>query len=322
MKLSACRGPALLLLLAACAGPRPERNVHAAPAAAAPALPDPATRFPAAPRVVAVGDLHGDLAATRRALRLAGAIDDGDRWVGGSLVVVQTGDQLDRGDEERAILDLFDRLAREAAAAGGAFHVLNGNHELMNAYLDLRYVTEGGFGAFEGAAEVPAGDEELAALPPAHRARAAAFRPGGPYALLLARRNAIVMVGTDVFVHGGVLPSHAEHGIERINAEIRSWLRGEAERPPWVRGADTPVWTRLYSREVGEEACATAAEALRILGAERMIVGHTVHREGITSYCDGRVWAIDVGLGAHYGGPTEVLEIRGDRVRPLRLAAP
>ena len=55
-------------------------------------------------------------------------------------------------------------------------------------------------------------------------------------------------------------------------------------------------------------------EALMIIGVKRMIVGHTVHTEGITSACDGKVWRIDVGLAAHYGGPMQVLEIRGDQV--------
>jgi hypothetical protein len=277
-----------------------------------------ATRQPAAPRIVAIGDVHGDLDATRRALRLAGAIDGQDRWIGGRLIVVQTGDQLDRGDDERAILDLFDRLTREAARAGGAFHALNGNHEIMNSLLDLRYVTEGGFLDFEGAAGVLSPtDPLLAEFPPEQRARVAAFRPGGPYARLLARRNTIVMVGDNVFVHGGVLPEHAAYGIELINAELRAWLRGEAEAPQWSSGADTPIWTRLYSRNVDEEACSTVGEALALLGARRMIVGHTVHRQGITSYCDDRIWAIDVGLAAYYGGPMEVLEIRGDQVRVL-----
>ena len=54
------------------------------------------TRYPSAQRIVAIGDLHRDLIATRTALRLAGAIDERDRWVGGTTVVVQTGDQLDR----------------------------------------------------------------------------------------------------------------------------------------------------------------------------------------------------------------------------------
>ena len=75
-------------------------------AAAIAAEPIP-TRCPGVPRIVAIGDLHGDLDACRRALRLGGAIDDADRWIGGDLVVVQTGDQLDRGDDEQAIIDLF-----------------------------------------------------------------------------------------------------------------------------------------------------------------------------------------------------------------------
>jgi hypothetical protein len=285
-------------------------------AAAADGLP---THFPAAPRIVAIGDVHGDLDATRRALRLAGAIDATDRWIGGNLVVVQTGDQLDRGDEERAILRLFERLAVEAATAGGAFHALNGNHELMNALLDLRYVTDGGFGDFSdvGAAE-HAADSALFAYHAAQRGRVVAFRPGGEYARLLAQRNTIAMVGDNVFVHGGVLPPHAEYGIVRINSEIRTWLRGEGAPPPWVRGADTPIWTRLYSSDVTEAACETVGQALSILGARRMIVGHSVHRQGITSYCGARVWVIDVGMAKAYRGPVEVLEIRGETLTPLR----
>src|SRR5690606_26650725 len=105
----------LLLLLVACDAPPAERP------AARRATSGEATR------VVAIGDLHGDLSATRAALRLAGAIDERDRWVGGRLVVVQTGDQLDRGDDEPEILALFERLAVEAEAAGGAVHSLLGN---------------------------------------------------------------------------------------------------------------------------------------------------------------------------------------------------
>jgi hypothetical protein len=49
-----------------------------------------------------------------------------------------------------------------------------------------------------------------------------------------------------------------------------------------------------------------------------MVVGHTVQRTGITSFCGGRVWGIDVGLAAHYGGRPAVLEINDNRVRGLR----
>jgi hypothetical protein len=276
------------------------------------------TRYPDAPRIVAIGDVHGDLAASRRALRLAGAIDERDKWIGGELVIVQTGDQLDRGDQEQAVLHLFTRLAEEAESAGGAFHVLNGNHELMNARLDLRYVTQGGFEDFQDAVEVGEPDSLLLEFDKEKWARVTAFRPGGDYARLLARRNTVVIVGDNVFAHGGVLPEHVDKGLEKLNAEIRAWLLGQGPNPAWVhKGCCSPTWTRVYSSDVDEEACETLTGVLQRLSASRMIVGHTVHEEGITSYCGGKVWCIDVGMAAHYGGEVEVLEITGDVIRAL-----
>ena len=273
-------------------------------------------RTTAQERIVAFGDVHGDLQATRNALRLAGAIDSLDTWIGGQLVVVQTGDQLDRGDEEQAILDLFETWKVEAAAAGGAFLPLLGNHELMNVRADLRYVTEGGYADFEDAVEFDPADPALAAFEPQQRARMAAFLPGRPYARLLSERKLILLRNGNVFVHGGVLPHHVEYGIDRINAETQAWLRGEIERPEILK-EDSPQWTRLYSDEPDSLSCATLLLPLDLLGAERMIVGHTVQEPGITSYCGGRVWCIDVGLAAHYGGKLQVLEIQGDQVRVL-----
>ena len=269
-------------------------------------------------RIVAFGDVHGDLEATRSALRLAGAIDDEDRWIGGRLVVVQTGDQLDRGDQERAILDLFEKLRLESAAAGGAFHALLGNHELMNVRTDLRYVTEGGFADFADVVAFESQDSLLAAFEPFQRGRVAAFLPGAPYARILSERSVILKIGDNVFVHGGVLPEHVAYGIDDINREAQAWLRGEAEFPVVLEGSDSPEWTRLYSREPDSLACVTLAEVLASLDASRLVMGHTIQDDGITSACDGQAWRIDVGMAAFYGGPLEVLEIVGDSVSVLR----
>lgn len=37
----------------------------------------------------------------------------------------------------------------------------------------------------------------------------------------------LAQVGSTLFVHGGVLPSHVEYGLERINQETRAWLMGD-----------------------------------------------------------------------------------------------
>lgn len=278
----------------------------------------PTTAPPAdATRIVAIGDVHGDLASTREALALAGAVDADGNWAGGDLVVVQLGDQTDRGDDELEILEWFDTLADQAEAAGGAFHALLGNHEVMNVQLDLRYVTPGGLEDFADT-PIPGDDPAFAEIAPPFRGRVAAFRPGGPWARRLAEHPIALQLGDTVFVHAGLEPEFAAMGIDAINDAVAAWMRGEAPEPAVIRGEDTPIWSRDYSLETDDDDCAALAESLRLLDAERMVVGHTVQREGITSACDGRVWRVDVGLADYYGGPTEVLEIVGDDVRVLR----
>ena len=268
-------------------------------------------------RLVAFADVHGDLAATRAVLKLSGLIDESDAWIGGSTVVVQTGDQLDRGDDEQAILDLFETLSAQAWAAGGAFYPLLGNHETMNVGLDLRYVTDGGFADFADTEFDPA-DPELSAYPEEQRGRVAAFRPGGPYALILAGHNLTMMVGESVFVHGGILPDHATAGLAAINADVQAWMRGEASEPDqWTHSDAAPVWTRGYSDGPDESDCATLTETLEILGATRMVVGHTVQTTANPA-CDGKVWRMDVGMATHYGGSPAALEIAGETVTLLQ----
>jgi len=98
-------------------------------------------------RIVAIGDLHGDLERTLWALQLAGVLsNDGlHRWTGGTTVLVQVGDVLDRGDDEIAILSLLACLNKQAHSKGGAVFQIHGNHETMNVAGDFRHVTPGGF---------------------------------------------------------------------------------------------------------------------------------------------------------------------------------
>lgn len=294
--------------------------VTAPPSASAPPPPplDSSSRFPTADRIVAVGDLHGDLKATRRALVLAGAIDAQDRFIGDKLVVVQTGDEIDRGDDDRAIIELFDRLADGAEARGGRVLPLIGNHEAMNVAGDFRYVTRGGFAAFADSDITRVPGAVLQQFPVEARGRAAAFSPGGPFARRLAERRAVVMVGDTVFVHGGVTLDHVRYGIPRLNRELSRWMSGQGAPSALANDQEGPLWTRRYSDDKSGVDCAGLQATLSALSAKRMVVGHTPHEEGISSACDGHVWRIDTGLSGYYGGPTQVLEIRGDQVTVLK----
>jgi Calcineurin-like phosphoesterase len=277
------------------------------------------TVLPAAERIIAIGDLHGDLHSARQVFNMAGITDSLDHWIAGDLVVVQTGDQLDRGDQEQELLAFLDQLQDQASAAGGVLHLLNGNHELMNARLDLRYVTEGGFADFADAVEIGPLDSLLLAHEPQQRARVAAFRPGGPFARQLAERNTILVIGDNLFVHGGVLPHHLDIGLEKLNRDIQLWLAGEGPAPADIHNSKSPTWTRIYSDAPDQESCQILQEVLEGLGVARMIVGHTVQEEGIASFCSDKVWCIDAGIAEYYGGAPAVLEIVGDQVRVLGL---
>jgi hypothetical protein len=74
------------------------------------------------------------------------------------LCHAQVGDILDRGDQELKLLYMLERLQRQAAAAGGALWVLNGNHETMNVGGNFRYATKGVLGIISFA-------RNMAALP-------------------------------------------------------------------------------------------------------------------------------------------------------------
>ena len=64
------------------------------------------TVLPAVPRIIAIGDLHGDLEKARRAFRLGGLIDENDRWVGGTTTAVQVQRGMLHGGCGRASADV------------------------------------------------------------------------------------------------------------------------------------------------------------------------------------------------------------------------
>jgi hypothetical protein len=248
-------------------------------------------RIPATKRVVAIGDLHGDMVAMRAAFRAAGAIDEHDRWTARDLTIVQTGDILDRGDDEHAMLDLLATWEQQAPEFGSRLVLLDGNHELMNAAGDLRYVTKGqDFGAD----------------------RVAALAPGGAYAKKLAAHDVVAIVGDTVYAHGGVTPAWTAK-LDEANLAVRCWLDGSGPAEA-LQSDDSPVWTRIYG--VDPPDCEAAATALAALGAKRMVVAHTVQSQGINAVCNNTVWRIDVGMTKVFGGPIQVLEV-GDTPRVI-----
>lgn len=194
-------------------------------------------------RIVAIGDVHGAYDALISTLQYADVIDGDLAWFGGSTHLVFTGDVLDRGPKSRLVMDLIMRLDREASLAGGKVHLLLGNHEVMNLIGDLRYVAEAEYAAFldlESAEERElwyqrfrlgkAGDIDESIVrrefdekaPPGYFAHRRAFRQDGIYGKWLLEKPLMVVINDTLFVHGGVPPFVAEHGLTGVNIELKN----------------------------------------------------------------------------------------------------
>ncbi|XP_052198450.1 shewanella-like protein phosphatase 2 [Diospyros lotus] len=309
------------------------------PSPSSPLDPIPTT-YPSPDRLVAVGDLHGDLQKSKEALRLAGLIDSSDRWIGGSATLIQIGDVLDRGGDEIKILYFLEKLKRQAAKSGGTVVTMNGNHEIMNIDGDFRYVTQSGLEEFRVWADwyrvgnamkslcdgLPKPKDPFRGLPSVFpnvnqdisdsiRARIAALRPEGPISSRFLSKNlTVAVVGESVFVHGGLLPKHVFYGLDRINEDVREWICGLKERvsSELVRGRNSVVWLRKFSHELAKMCdCSTLEHVLATIpGAKRMIMGHTIQESGINGVCDNRAIRIDVGMSKGcINGLPQVLEI-------------
>ena len=309
----------------------------------------PAEASPASPRIVAVGDLHGDYEAYVEIIRAAGLVDERNRWAAGDAIFVQTGDVADRGPDSLRIMRHLVRIQRQAERAGGRVVVLVGNHEAMNVVGDLRYVHPGEYAAFadrnsrrrrENAyranresiedfyrradpsmladavkvawtADTPLGWVE-------HRA---AWAPGGELGRWVIGNPAVVLIDGTLFAHGGIGAAYASVPIDEINRRVAAALTaGDASPDAIINDPLGPLWYRgLATRGPGPETGGAAPLSvedeldlvLLAFGARRMVIGHTPSLDGIRLLHGGRLARIDSGIAAAYGGRRTFLEIRG-----------
>jgi len=208
----------------------------AAPAAWA----DPAYRFTGVPRVVVFPDTHGAYEELVSLLRETAVVDESLRWRAGATHLVSLGDLLDRGPDSRQVLDLLMRLESEARDAGGAFHMVLGNHEVMNIVGDLRYVSTEEYAAFAGSedevlrnaewqrqqAADPAASRASfdARFPPGYFAHRQEFSPAGRYGAWLLGKAFLITVNDTAFVHGGLPAMVTRLGLEATNQALHAQL--------------------------------------------------------------------------------------------------
>lgn len=225
-------------------------------------------------RIVAVGDVHGASDAFASILRRAGLINDKQRWIGGTSVLVQTGDLMDRGTGVRTVFDLLMALETQAEAAGGRVQMVMGNHEAMNllgiardaspqiftAFVDARSESrrERAFDAARKQRKDLDRTAWMAAHPPGYVEYRDALRPNGRYGKWLRTKPVLVEIGGTVFMHGGINPAFSNDTLDGIVRRAKRELADWDGAVRWMEAEKLALPCSTFA-EIGEAAQAELA---------------------------------------------------------------
>jgi hypothetical protein len=219
------------------------------------------TILPPANRIIAIGDVHGDLQLVIDSLIISKVIIQvktkintvsvklGNKmcnyeWIGGDTIVVQIGDQNDscrpgltgncdylKNDtpDDIKIFNFYNELNELAMKKNGAVYSLLGNHELMNVQGDFKYTSNANINMFKRYND-PIERKRLSGT--AIENRTEAFYNGKEYANLLAcTRQSVLIIGDFLFIHAGVteyllskenFPGRED--LPRLNELVKNWL--------------------------------------------------------------------------------------------------
>lgn len=267
-------------------------------------------------RVVAFGDIHGDIDALYRVLSKFGLIDKSRRWSGGATIAVSVGDVVD-GCRNGAlcewprvssfeILDYLKALKRQARSAGGDVIILLGNHEMMviqdsRRYMsarDVAYITDHGL-------ELSRGSEDVRRVFGDH---IACFEQDGVVYVhagltkTVTSRLSIAQFNNAVLQHfiDGVAEDELASKYRLGMGEIREVLNG-------------PFW----GRHTEPRLCRIIKGILEPWGMRSMVVGHQITTSRRPEkWCRGSVYMLDIAMSAgfHVNDPVADVAVGGIEV--------
>lgn len=290
--------------------------------------------------VVAIGDLHGDYGNYLKVLEAAGIINARGQWIAGETHLVQLGDVPDRGDDAPKIIAHLKKLVAQARAKGGQVHTLLGNHEAMNTYGDLRYVSAGDFAELAGRdskewrdayyakvlADIKAREPERFAQLPGdfretwnashplgwvehQRAWNPRWNPKGEYYEWALQDDVAIQINDLVFLHGGISGAYCQNSLASLTEMARTALRASDPATPSVlTDPNGPLWYRGLAGFEPVAAPESVQAILEHLGAQHIVIAHTPTPGAIWPRYSGRVIQIDTGMSAYYGGHVAWLE--------------
>lgn len=309
---------------------------------------DETSTFDMPHKVVAVGDLQGNIEGLEAILEHSGLVDEHGTWAGGDAHLVQLGDIFGRATEPRECCDRLMELERRAMNAGGRVHVLLGNHEAevvhryefeCNPQEYLNFATHATLAAWERYRRLAEESfwemGEDRSLPIANLSAAwellnpvgreefrEGVRPSGRYGTWLCARPAAVQVGPLLFSHAGLSWKWAREGLDELNRRVREEMSSDlyfADFPETgvLVAPDGPLWLRDLAWG-GKGVRDDLHRVLQHFGASAQVIGHTPTQDGwINSRYARRVLCIDTGVGRQPGGRLSALLVEAGNLWAL-----
>lgn len=243
-----------------------------------------------------LGDLHGDLENTKKALKKVGLTNENNQWIKPNCKLIQMGDQVDAVCRRREsnicdniqnldveVVYFMEEMARQAEKVNSKVVSILGNHEIMNIQGDLRFVSDNDIKRIGGREE-----------------RIKLFQPGSELCKLLSNRPLIYRYNGFIFCHGGLSMSMLErNSIEEMNQQTKDWLLNKISEPIFLKSEDSPIWSRKFAFDMGSEN--ELDQILKKTNSNKMFVGHTVVDEIESKYND-KFWITDVGISSSFPG--------------------
>jgi hypothetical protein len=233
------------------------------------------------------------------------------------------------------------KLEKQARHAGGEVHCLIGNHESMNLYGDLRYVSAADFAeyqteqsealrqkAYKQHVEDMSHNPQMAAVqaddayrkkwesthPLGFVERQNFFAATGEYGKWIRGHDAVIKINDMVFLHGGISPKYAKYSIRKFNDDVTKELRDFSKlEGGMVMDQEGPLWYRGLAQDDEQALAGHLTAVLERLGAKTMVIGHTPTRGMVLPRFEGKVLMIDVGLSAVYGSHPACLVVEGGK---------
>lgn len=157
-----------------------------------------------------------------------------------------------------------------------------------------------------------------------------AWGPSGELGKWATGNPAILKIGGTLFVHGGISAEYAKTPLDAVNKRVADAMaRGDDSPASALSDPLGPMWYRGLIQPDEDANAARAAvkppvplqtpdqeltAVLAAYGAQRLVVAHTPHKQGIQITLGGRLADVDSGNSRYYGGVLSWLEIIGDRM--------